>query len=91
LEIPLSFFFNSDNYAMLNIKASSQKGSEPLQFQMPCLVIPDGQNSEDILWGATFNIITNFLRIISDDSLPSSSSSKTLNKDLTIDYISGKK
>ena len=90
LEIPLSLFFDSDNYAMLDIKTSLGKDTEPLQYQMPCLIIPDGQGSEDILWGATFNIINNFLRIISDDSLPSSSSSRILNKVLTINYISGK-
>jgi 8-oxo-dGTP pyrophosphatase MutT (NUDIX family) len=90
LEIPLSFFFNSANYAVLDIKTSVGKDTDPLQYQMPCLVIPDGMGGDDILWGATFNIINNFLRIISDDSLPPLSSSRTLNKVLTINYISGK-
>ena len=43
LEIPLSYFFNGDNYAMLNIKTSLGEDTEPLQYQMPCLVIPDGR------------------------------------------------
>ena len=90
LEIPLSFFFQSDNYAILDIKTSLGEGTEPLQYQMPCLVIPDGRGNDDILWGATFNIIHNFLRIISDDNLPSPSSSRTLNKVLTVKYISSK-
>ena len=90
LEIPLSFFFNSANYAVLDIKTSVGKDTDPLQYQMPCLVIPDGMGGDDILWGATFNIINNFLRIISDDSLPPLSSSRTLNNVLTINYISGK-
>jgi len=90
LEIPLSFFFNSENYAVLDIKTSLGEGTEPLQYQMPCLVIPDGNRGEEILWGATFNIIHNFLHIISDGSLPSSSSSRTFNKVLTIKYISPK-
>jgi 8-oxo-dGTP pyrophosphatase MutT (NUDIX family) len=90
LEIPLSLFFNSANYAMLDIKTSLREDTDPLQYQMPCLVIPNGQGSEDILWGATFNIINNFLRIISDNSLPAPSSSRTLNKVLTVNYISGK-
>jgi 8-oxo-dGTP pyrophosphatase MutT (NUDIX family) len=88
LEIPLSFFFQSDNYATLDIKTSLGDGFEPLQYQMPCLVIPDGSGNDDILWGATFNIIHNFLHIISDGGLPSSYSSRTLNKVLTIKYIS---
>jgi 8-oxo-dGTP pyrophosphatase MutT (NUDIX family) len=90
LEIPLSYFFQSDNYAVLDIKTSLGEGTKPLQYQMPCLVIPDGRGNDDILWGATFNIIHNFLRIISDDSLPSPSSSRTLNKVLTMKYISSK-
>jgi 8-oxo-dGTP pyrophosphatase MutT (NUDIX family) len=90
LEIPVGFFFQSDNYAILDIKTSLGEGTGPLQYQTPCLVIPDGRGSDDILWGATFNIIHNFLRIISDDSLPSPSSSRTLNKVLTINYISGR-
>ena len=88
LEIPLSFFFQSENYATLDIKTSLGEDSEPLQYQMPCLVIPDEGGNHDILWGATFNIIHNFLRIISDGGLPSSYSSRTLNKVLTIKYIS---
>ena len=88
LEIPLSIFFDSDNYAMLNIKTSLGKDTEQLQYQTPCLIIPDGHGGEDILWGATFNIIHNFLRIISDGTLPSTYSSRTLNKVLTIKYIS---
>jgi len=88
LEIPLSFFFDSANYAMLDIKTSLGKDTEPLQYQMPCLIISDGRGGEDILWGATFNIIHNFLRIISDGTLPSTYSSRTLNKVLTIKYIS---
>ena len=90
LEIPVSFFFHGDNYATLDIKTSLGKDTEPFQYQMPCLIIPDGQGGEDILWGATFNIINNFLGIISDNSLPSPSSSRIFNKVLTLSYISGK-
>jgi hypothetical protein len=90
LEIPVSFFFNSDNYAMLDLKTSLGEGTEPLQYQTPCLIITDVCGGEDILWGATFNIIHNFLRIISDGTLPSTYSSRTLNKVLTIKYISPK-
>jgi 8-oxo-dGTP pyrophosphatase MutT (NUDIX family) len=91
LEIPVSFFFNSDNYAILDIKTSLEKDANRLPYQMPCLIIPDGQGSEDILWGATYNIINNFLRIISDNSLPSPSFSRIFSKVLTTNYISAGK
>jgi 8-oxo-dGTP pyrophosphatase MutT (NUDIX family) len=90
LEIPVNFFFQQSNYALLEIITSLENDTEHHRYQSPCLVIPDGLGGEDILWGATFNIITNFLRIISDDSLPSPSSSKTITKVLTNNYISGK-
>jgi 8-oxo-dGTP pyrophosphatase MutT (NUDIX family) len=90
LEIPAGFFFQQSNYSLLEIKTSLSDGNEHPIYQLPCLVIPDGLGGEDILWGATFNIITNFLRIISDDSLPSPSSSRTINKVLSNNYISGK-
>jgi 8-oxo-dGTP pyrophosphatase MutT (NUDIX family) len=90
VEIPLTSFFLRENYAMLNVTTSLGETSEPLQYQAPCLVIPDGNGSEDILWGATFNIIHNFLSIISGNTLPSDYSSRTINKILTLKYISPK-
>ncbi|MDI6743373.1 MAG: CoA pyrophosphatase [Smithella sp.] len=87
LEIPLSFFFHSENYAMLDVKTSREEYSGPIQYQTPCLVIPDGQGNEDILWGATFNIIHNFLHIISDGSVPNDYSFQMRDKVLTPKYI----
>jgi 8-oxo-dGTP pyrophosphatase MutT (NUDIX family) len=90
LEIPVGFFFEQSNYALLEIKAASAENTDHLLYQLPCLVIPDDLGGEDILWGATFNIITNFLRIISDDTLPTPSSSRTIDKVLSNNYIAGK-
>lgn len=90
VEIPLRDFFQKENYAMLNVTTSLGEGSKSQPYQTPCLVIPDGNGNEDILWGATFNIIQNFLRIVSDNTLPSDYSSRTMNKVLTLKYISPK-
>ena len=89
LEIPLSFFFQSSNYASLEIETPMGDSVSSQNNKFPCLVIPDDKGNIDILWGATFNIITNFLRIISDDSLPLPSASRTIKKVLTNSYISG--
>ncbi|HBI47910.1 MAG TPA: hypothetical protein DDX93_04240 [Smithella sp.] len=86
LEIPLSFFFNSANYAILDIKTSQRNDLDSMLYE--CLVIPDGQGGEDILWGATFKIITTFLSIISDDCLPIPSAPRTIKKFLSTNYIS---
>jgi hypothetical protein len=89
LEIPLSFFFHDSNYASLEIETPMVNSASGQNNKLPCLVIPDKTGNIDILWGATFNIITNFLRIISDDSLPLPSSSRTMKKVLSNSYISG--
>lgn len=89
LEIPLSFFFHDSNYASLEIKTPLENTASGQNNKLPCLVIPDGTGNVDILWGATLNIITNFLRLISDDSLPLPSASRTIKKVLTNSYISG--
>lgn len=89
LEIPLSFFFQSSNYASLEIETPLGDNASSQNNKFPCLVIPDDRGNVDILWGATFNIITNFLRTISDDILPVSSPSRTIKKALSNSYISG--
>lgn len=88
LEIPLRFFFNSANYAILNIQTSAEKDSASMKYN--CIVIPDGQGGEDILWGATFKIIDNFLRTIADDNLPVFKPTRIINKVLSTNYMSRK-
>lgn len=89
LEIPLSFFFQSSNYALLEIEMYGENTISNLSYKMPCLVIPDGKGGSDILWGATFHIITDFLRTISDNSLPAFSASQMIKKTLPISYATG--
>ncbi|KUG24195.1 hypothetical protein ASZ90_005991 [hydrocarbon metagenome] len=88
LEIPLSLFFDSANYAILNIKTSPKSDSTSMKYN--CVVIPDGQGGEDILWGATFKIIDNFLSTISDDNLPVFAPSRIINRVLSTNYMSRK-
>jgi 8-oxo-dGTP pyrophosphatase MutT (NUDIX family) len=90
LEIPVSYFFNTEHYAMLDVKTSLGSEMHPIQYQTPCLVVPNADGEEDILWGATFNIIHHFLRIISDDTLPEINAARTKNKILTLSYLSPK-
>jgi hypothetical protein len=89
LEIPLSFFFHDSNYASLEIKTPMVNSTSGQNNKFPCLVIPDGTGNVDILWGATLNIITSFLGIVSGDSLPLPSASRTIKKVLSNSYILG--
>ena len=88
LEIPVSTFFDGSKYAQLEIETPF--GIPTPNNQFPCIVLTDAQGQQEILWGATFYIIMNFLRIISDDSLPVPSSSSTIKKVLSKTYISVK-
>ncbi len=64
LEIPLRAFFDASQYALLELETPY---GDPLHSnQFPCIILTDAQGEKEILWGATFYIITNFLRIISE-------------------------
>ena len=89
LEIPLTCFFQSSSYATLEVESGLGSADPRYNMKFPCLVIPDGKGNEDILWGATFYIVTNFLKIISGDILPPLSPSRVVKKSLSPHYASG--
>jgi 8-oxo-dGTP pyrophosphatase MutT (NUDIX family) len=87
IEIPVRNFFDGSKYALLDIEMPFNNQIHNRKF--PCIVLADVQGEQEILWGATYNIIMNFLRIISDNRLPALSSCKTIKKKLSKYYISG--
>jgi 8-oxo-dGTP pyrophosphatase MutT (NUDIX family) len=89
LEIPISIFFEGSNYALLEIETPFSNSFPARSNQFPCIMVTDEQGKKEILWGATFNIIMNFLRIISENSLPTLSSYPTIKRTLSKTYISG--
>jgi 8-oxo-dGTP pyrophosphatase MutT (NUDIX family) len=86
LEIPVSTFFEASKYALLEIETPFCTPIPCTQF--PCIKLTDAGRGEEILWGATFKIIMNFLNTISDNTLPVPSSSDTIKKVLSKTYIS---
>jgi 8-oxo-dGTP pyrophosphatase MutT (NUDIX family) len=89
LEIPLTRFFESSSYATLEVASGLGTADPRYNMKFPCMVIPDGKGNEDILWGATFYIVTHFLKIISGDTLPPLSPSRIVKKSLAPHYASG--
>jgi len=89
LEIPLSYFFLSSSYATLEVDSGLGSADPRYNMKFPCLVVPDGNGNEDILWGATFYIVTNFLNIIAGEILPPLSPSRIVKKILSPHYASG--
>ncbi len=91
IDIPLRVFFNPDAYALLTVDSLNGASDPRYKIQFPCLPIPDGHGGEDILWGATFHIVTNFLKICFENSFPEIHPSRLVTKTLAPHYLSGKK
>jgi hypothetical protein len=89
IEIPLSNFFKEDSYGRYMIQASNTLPSDDQGTQeFPCLIHED-ESGEEILWGATFNIIMNFLRIVFDFKLPDLHSRRIRERTLNSGYLTG--
>jgi 8-oxo-dGTP pyrophosphatase MutT (NUDIX family) len=84
VEIPLSSFYQQDFLGCLQIAASGQRGQT---MQYPCLIHQDTDGQEEILWGATFYITLEFLKIVMDYHLPEWKSNRVILKSLTSDYL----
>ena len=91
MEIPVDYFFQSSFYAVLEIESGAGNSDPRYNMKFPCLVVPDGSGHDDILWGATFNIIVNFLQTITGNPVPPSPPLRTVKKMLSPHYASGKR
>ncbi|OIP87186.1 MAG: hypothetical protein AUK24_09830 [Syntrophaceae bacterium CG2_30_49_12] len=70
VEIPLKSFFEEGNYGLYTVEVSDQSRSNCEESSYPCFIHKDDKGGEEILWGATFNIIVNFLQAVLDYKLP---------------------
>jgi 8-oxo-dGTP pyrophosphatase MutT (NUDIX family) len=88
IEVPVRTFFENMNYAHVEIEMISDDSPTVNNMQHPCMVLSGNNGKQEILWGATYNIIMNFLSIISDNSLPVPSTPHVVKKVLSKSYIS---
>ena len=90
IEIPIASFFEEDNYAMYSLEASgSLKHARDRQWDFPCLVHTDSEGKEEILWGATFNIIMSFLKIVFDFDISRIIPTRIITRTLDDAYLTG--
>jgi 8-oxo-dGTP pyrophosphatase MutT (NUDIX family) len=90
VEIPLNNFFREDSYGFYEIAFSDALSRNSQTFQkFPCLIYRDNHGNEDILWGATFFIIMNFLKIVFDFEIPELHTKRVVKKTLCPDYMRG--
>ncbi|MGV8057971.1 MAG: NUDIX hydrolase [Smithellaceae bacterium] len=87
IEIPLREFFDENNYGLLCVdrEVVLWPGFDDIR-EFPFFKIPTGENKGKILWGATFNIMANFLRIIFNFEIPASHVERVMQKSLDSGY-----
>jgi hypothetical protein len=85
VSVPLRDFFKSKNFALFSI----ENDERPTGNRFPCFVHRDEMGQEEILWGATFSIVLNFLKIVFDYDVPPPASEWVLKKKLRTDYLTG--
>ncbi|NLX51877.1 MAG: CoA pyrophosphatase [Deltaproteobacteria bacterium] len=91
LEIPLRCFFERSSYALVEIESEPGSADPRYQVKFPGLVLPDGNGQNDILWGATFYIVTNFLKLVYPESFPDISPVRTVRRVLSPTYATGRR
>ena len=83
VEVPLSMFCDANNYVCYRIEHPSSSRD------FPALAIKTADGQEEILWGATFFIAINFLRVCFNFELPDWESQRIVKRQLTEEYITG--
>jgi len=90
LEIPLASFYREELFACYSLEeGDAAKPRDPESRQLPCLIHRDADGGEEILWGATFNIIVRFLEITMDYRLPEWRKGRVIHRTLRSDYLTG--
>lgn len=89
IEIPVSSFFDESNYGICIIESPHQKNQLKKEtFEYPCFIYREDR-SEEILWGATFSIIMNFLNLVFAFTLPENLTDRIVRKTLSPTYLAG--
>ena len=87
VEIPLSSFYQEERFGCYQVVAGHPNGGIPLQY--PCLIHQDLDGVEEVLWGATFNIIVQFLEIVLNYRLPEWKNGPVVKRIIKPDYLTG--
>jgi hypothetical protein len=92
VDIPMDAFFRENNYGTLRLETENGLSlREEGRLPLPCLIYSDREGRENILWGATFFIILNFLEIAFGFQLPKWQNKRVIRKAIRADYFSSGK
>ncbi|MGD0274647.1 MAG: hypothetical protein ABSB79_01100 [Syntrophales bacterium] len=91
IDIPLRCFFEKNNFRRCILEEPPVASVNAAQrIELPAIAVRDRENREEILWGATFNIVISFLQIVLDFSFPDLSDCPVVVHHLSKDYWSGR-
>ena len=90
VEIPLTAFFQPGHYAICKFEISKEMSPQgsPRSREVPCLMFGE-EGKEEILWGATYNIIREFLKVVMDRPLPFPDGQRIVRRSLAFNYYTG--
>ncbi len=88
VEIPLTAFFREGQIGclILSVPDPNEPGAS-IPVRYPCLIHRNPDGGEEILWGATFHIITRFLAIAMDYQLPDWINGRIIHRTLRPAYL----
>jgi len=91
VSIPLEDFFYPENYAVYSLGVPEVLIHQgiPNPWEFPCLVYEE-EGKEEILWGATFEIIRTFFQIVFAFSFPVPDRQRVIRRPLALNYLSGR-
>ena len=89
VEIPLSSFYQEERIGCYQIVDGRSDMKHPLQY--PCLIHNEPDGGEEVLWGATFNIIVQFLEIVLNYRLPEWKNGPVIKRDIKPEYLTGRR
>jgi hypothetical protein len=90
VEIPLASFYRKELIGCYRLSTPDPRRphvSYPPDH--PCLIHRNAAGGEDILWGATFQILTQFLEIVMDYHLPDWQNGRIVERVLRPEYLTG--
>ncbi|MEI7671134.1 MAG: CoA pyrophosphatase [Deltaproteobacteria bacterium] len=88
VEIPLLSFYDVERIGCYQIVDGRSEMKLPLQY--PCLIHHEPDGGEEVLWGATFNIIVQFLEIVLNYRLPEWKNGVVIKRSIKPEYLTGR-
>jgi 8-oxo-dGTP pyrophosphatase MutT (NUDIX family) len=91
ISIPLEEFFRPTSYAVCSMEVPRNLIAQgiPNPWEFPCFIHKE-DGEEEILWGATFEVIRTFFEIAFGFSLPDPDNQRVVHRHLASNYLSGR-